>query len=781
MRAGRVNTVAGEVVRVVQAFGRLAFPAIVMLMAGCRESATTVQARKPAAIAIVVSPAATVTVGASAGTFSVRVTDAAGAAVPGAMVSFRITRGGGLLSPAIDTSDAAGAVSTIYSAATFPGVNDISAFVSGAAGITVSVAGTAGAARAVTFGVRSIRFTGSQDSALVTATPRDTFANASGTPVVWLARDQTLVSVTPALTTSAAVRVLRRPGSTYLIASSGAAIDSIPVVVVDSTSTPCSFIAASNTLALGASLAFDSGVTCIRSAVAGAEYTVVAHLNTAAYRVAQSLEVVGDGVVTPVSVFPLMAQESPREGATTPGEMRDHAFEHAMREQEHREIGPRLVGARAVFGTQAGIQVAPTEVVTNALKAGARVGDVVSLNVNARQFCESPDARTGRVVAVTDGAVIMADVENPPNGFTDEEYRDFAVALDTLVTPVDTTAFGAPTDVDHNGRVGVFFTRAVNELTLPAAPSLVLGFYYLRDLLPRQSPNGDCPGSNVGEMFYILVPDPAGTVNGNTRTKAFVASTVVGTIGHEMQHLINASRRMYVNDALRVDEEVWLNEGLSHIAEELLFFRASGSGPRLNIGGGQLALGSPMRFAFDAYGRSNVARYREYQRAPESNSPLASDDGLATRGATWSFLRYLADRVRPSDGDFWRKLVNSRTTGTVNLDGALAGTGVTTLSGLRDWSISVLTDDNPATTEPTLQQLSWNLITAMPVLGGGLTFGLSPHVLANQLSTGLGLFGGGSGYLRFLVQQNQEALIRVTAFGGGPLPGGIKLSIVRIK
>jgi len=768
-------------VRVVQAAGRLALSAIVVLSAGCRESATTVLARKPAAIAVVASPATTVTVGASAGTFSVRVTDVAGAAVPGAMVSFRITRGGGLLSPAIDTSDAAGAASTAYTAATFPGVNDISAFVSGAAGITVSVAGAAGAARAVTFSARSIRYATGLDSALVTATPRDTFANASGTPVVWLARDQTLVIVTPALTNSAAVRVLRRPGSTYLIASSGSAIDSIPLVVVDSTSTPCSFIAASNTLALGASLAFDGGVACIRSAVAGAEYAVVAHLNTAASGVAQSVEVVGDGLVTPVSAFPLMAPEAPGQGATTPGEMRDLAFELGMRERERREIGPRLAGARAMFGTRAGVQGAPTEVVTHALSAVARVGDVVSLNVNAQSFCGSPDARTARVVAVTDGAIVMADVDNPPNGFTDTEYRDFAVALDTLVTPVDTTAFGAPTDVDHNGRVAIFFTRAVNELTAQAAPSLVLGFYYLRDLLPRRSPNGDCPGSNVGEMFYLLVPDPIGTVNNNARTKAFVASTVVATIGHEMQHLINASRRMYVTDALRVDEEVWLNEGLSHIAEELLFFRASGRAPRLNIGGGQLALGSATRFAFDTYGRSNVARYREYQRAPESNSPLADDDGLATRGATWSFLRYLADRVRPSDGDFWHRLVNARTTGTVNLDSALAGTGVTTLSGLRDWSISVLTDDNPPTTVPTLQQLSWNLISAMPALGGGLTFGLSPRVLANQISTGLGLVGGGSGYLRFVVQQNQEALIRATALGGGPLPAGIRLSIVRIK
>jgi len=767
-------------VRVVEAAKRIAITAIVVL-AGCGEAATTVAVRKPAAIAVVASPAASVTVGASAGPFSLKVTDAAGAAVPGALVAFRITRGGGLLSPAVDTTDATGVASATYSAATFPGVNDIAAFVSGAAGITVSVSGTAGAVRAVTFNTRSIRYSAVQDSALVTATPRDTFANATGTAVTWLARDPTLVSVTPTLISSAAVRVLRRPGSTYLIASSGPGIDSLPVVVVDSTSTPCSFVATPSTLTLGASLTFDGGVACIRSTAAGEEYAVVAHLSTVANGVAQPIEVVGDGVVTPVAAFPTSADWAPSFGASAPTELRDFAFERALRETERREIGSRIGGARAVYGVRRNSQGVPPDAATHALSASAREGDIISLNVNARDFCSAPDARNARVVAITDGAVVMADVDNPADGFTDAEYRDFALILDTLVTPVDTTAFGAPTDVDRNGRVGIFFTRAVNELTAAAAQSLVLGFYYVRDLLPRQSPDGNCPGSNVGEMFYILVPDPTGAVNGNRRTKAFVASTVVATIGHEYQHLINASRRMYVTNALRVDEEVWLNEGLSHIAEELLFFRAAGIAPRLNIGGAQLAPGSAARTAFDAYNRSNFGRYREYQRAPETNSPLAGDDNLATRGATWSFLRYLVDRVRPTDGDFWRRLVNARTAGTVNLDSALAGTGVSVLSGLRDWSTAVLLDDNPVVAVPALQQLSWNFISAFPVLGGSLTFGLTPRVLTNQVTTSLALVGGGSGYLRFVVQQNQEALIRATAPGGGALPAGIKLSIVRIK
>ena len=47
-----------------------------------------------------------------------------------------------------------------------------------------------------------------------------------------------------------------------------------------------------------------------------------------------------------------------------------------------------------------------------------------------------------------------------------------------------------------------------------------------------------------------------------------MSSVTPGTLAHEYQHLINAGRRLYVNNA-NAFEDMWLNEGLSHIAEEL--------------------------------------------------------------------------------------------------------------------------------------------------------------------------------------------------------------------
>ncbi len=88
------------------------------------------------------------------------------------------------------------------------------------------------------------------------------------------------------------------------------------------------------------------------------------------------------------------------------------------------------------------------------------------------------------------------------------------MTFDTLVDPVDRAAFGTPSDIDNNGHVILFFTRAVNELTPPGALGVTLGFFFPRDLYPKTAAPGPCAGSNVAEMFYLLVPDTGGVVNG---------------------------------------------------------------------------------------------------------------------------------------------------------------------------------------------------------------------------------------------------------------------------
>ena len=740
--------------------------AVLLLLANaCLDRSAAPARALPATLTVVTSPAASASVGSVAGTIKVRVAGANAAALSGVVVTFTISAGTGTLSRSIDTSRSDGTAETLYTLGTASAANEVTAMVNGIAPLKFAVTSIVGPPAKLTLSARSIRMNVGRNSSTLGAVAGDEFGNNTGVPIAWVARDPTLVSATRGPNNNVSITVLRRPGQTYAVGTSGTASDSILVAVPD-TSAPCAFSAAPVTLAVGGAVASDNGAACIHAAGDGEEYIAVTHYNTALTHLTSfGFNLSGNGIDAPVSPFPAIAQADDGSAAVPPGDL---SFELALRRREFDQMSARAPAARAWY------QSRPA-----ALSKPIREGDIVPLNVNAFDFCNNPDLRYARVVAITQGAVILADTANPTGGFTDAEYREFGVTMDTLVNPVDTAAFGAPSDIDGNGRVGILFTRAVNELTpRSSASGIVLGFYYSRDLLPRVSAAGDCAGSNVSEMFYILVPDPNGVASG-VRTKAFVQGVAMATVGHEYQHLINASRRMYVNEAPRVSEEPWLNEGLSHIAEELLFYRASGRQPRENIDASALAAGSVTRAMFDVYQKNNFARYREFLRNPETNSPLAEDDVLATRGASWSFLRYLADRTRATDGDFWHRLVNSRLTGAPNLDEALEGTGVTTVSALRDWSVSVVADDIASGAAAPYQQPSWNFVTAFPAIG--LSYALAPRDLRDMLSVGVTLQSGGSDYHRFILPQSRDGHVDLTGNGGQPAAPGLRLTIVRIR
>jgi hypothetical protein len=314
----------------------------------------------------------------------------------------------------------------------------------------------------------------------------------------------------------------------------------------------------------------------------------------------------------------------------------------------------------------------------------------------------------------------------------------------------------------------------VNDLSPAGSSSVVLGFYWSRDLLPKTSTSGNCPGSNVAEMFYLLVPDA-------TRSKSFVLGVTNGTVAHEYQHLINASRRLYVNHAAATDEESWLNEGLSHIAEELVFYRASGLQSRQNLDAAVMQ--SATAASFTTFMKQNADRYRRYLLSTAIQGPVGidrSDDDLETRGAIWSFLRYAADRSGPTDGTFWYQLVNSQTTGAANLSQVLGGP-VAPL--LRDWAISVYADDATpgGASGSRFSQPSWNFRSLYPAMS--TTFPLtasSERRMTDGAIANVTMRGGGVSFLRFAVAANSEALLGVTS-GGQPIPASIQLAVVRTK
>lgn len=470
-----------------------------------------------------------------------------------------------------------------------------------------------------------------------------------------------------------------------------------------------------------------------------------------------SIQVSGTGVRAP------MGPPNPsRAPMALPGEAgappQDWDFHHRLREREVRELTPRMASARAAFGVRANRSPA---------QAVSAVGDLVTLNAST-QACQAPNNRTGRVVAVSQRAVVVEDVANPTGGFSAQEYQHVATTFDTLIYPVDTRNFGEPTDIDANARVVIFYTRAVNELTDPNSEGFVGGFFFGRDLLPRTS----CATSNFAEIFYLLAPDPTGAINGNARSREFVLRSTLGTVAHEFQHLINSSRRIYVNNA-QVMEEVWLNEALSHIAEELQFYQVTPLEPRQNIDLATVRSSEQIRVAFNTYQISNFGRYISFLEDPDTTSLLSGDE-LSTRGAAWAFLRYAADQDPSADRDFFFGLVNSRTAGIANLNQALEADATDLI---QSWTVSVYTDDAVPSVAPLYMQPSWNYRSLVTALVS--SFPLQVNTLGPTQTT-FDLRPGGAGYVRFGVAPGQRAVITTTAAGMAP-PERLRASIVRIR
>ena len=388
-----------------------------------------------------------------------------------------------------------------------------------------------------------------------------------------------------------------------------------------------------------------------------------------------------------------------------------------------------------------------------------------TFNVNSAVACDTGTYRAARQVASSHRALIFEDVTNPSGGFTAEEYQEIANSFDNLIWPVVTGNFGEPSDNDRNGRVIILYTRAVNEMTPANSGSVFGGFYYGRDLYPRVANGrlGACKGSNEAEMFYLLAPDPNGEVNNNKRSKETVRRSTQGTVAHELQHLINASRRLFVQ-LTNTGEETWLNEGLSHIAEELVFHAAAGTAPLQNLGGSDIRASTQRVDAFNSFSGANFGRYRSYLEAGAGQSPIQSDDDLATRGSAWSFLRYSADRKPGDDRDHWFALVNSTTRGLANFEAVF---GADAVEWLRDWSVSVYADDAVAGVDPRFTTPSWNFRSVYPLITSPARYPLRVDTLVAGTPRTIAVSAGSAAYLRFAVPAGGTADVRTSLPGTG--------------
>jgi hypothetical protein len=310
--------------------------------------------------------------------------------------------------------------------------------------------------------------------------------------------------------------------------------------------------------------------------------------------------------------------------------------------------------------------------------------------------------------------LLYVDQETPADFLTQDEVDALGNAFDTSIYQTDRSKFGNESDINHDGKVAVLMSPVVNRMTPPASAGtqgFIAGFFLPNDLLPRFF---DSRVTNGMEIFYAIVPDPTGRF-GNVFPKDRTLPVIDAVLAHEFLHMILFNYRVLIygqgfNGSFM--EELWVNEGLAHIAEDLNGFKTS-----------------------------NISRANLFLQNPGNVTLIYGGDALEERGASFLFLRYLGDRY----GDaIYKQLVQTRDKGVANIE---ARTGLFFKEVFADWSAATYLSGRGITTDPRFAYSSLNLLADFkplyllsgnlsPATTSGSVKAMAPEYVLYSLSSG---------------------------------------------
>ena len=366
-------------------------------------------------------------------------------------------------------------------------------------------------------------------------------------------------------------------------------------------------------------------------------------------------------------------------------------------------------------------------------------------------------------------AAIYQDATAPAGGFTDQDFQALGEVFDSDLYGVGTAAFGVESDVDENGILYILFTPVVNQLTAKdrCTELFVTGFFYAIDIDPAFK---DDSRSNQAEVFYAIVPDPQQTLTCRFNVSA-VRRLVPVTFVHEFQHMISYYHHVMLRGGS--SEALWLNEAMSHLAEELGGFHF-------------LARGDTAQFSEFVLG--NLFNAYKYLRNPGAYFTFfkSGTGTLEERGGAWLLLRWLTDQF---GGGVTRRLSETGRTGADNV-AAATGEPVTTL--LPQWFLANYVSDLPGFSAPSrLTYRTWSFRRTYADLNRQAPntfdrpYPLEPPVALGGEFTANDVLRAGSGeyFLAVQIASQQGFGLQFTQGSGAPFPssGPARLNVIRLR
>ncbi|MBF0105010.1 MAG: hypothetical protein HQM16_06745 [Deltaproteobacteria bacterium] len=236
---------------------------------------------------------------------------------------------------------------------------------------------------------------------------------------------------------------------------------------------------------------------------------------------------------------------------------------------------------------------------------------------------------------------------------SDENLTTLALDFENIIGK-ERDLFGTESDINGDGRFAVVFTQEVNNLGTEMG-GIVTGYFYAMDLFDASK----YPSSNEMEVIFTFVPDPSGEY-GSPLSESFAVKNIIkGVLPHEFQHMINFNQHYFVNEG--ETEQGWLNEALSHLAEDLYTLNDDNM--------------------IEGFGLENPARVASFF-SNISELCFTCGTSLSERGGAYLFVKYLFEQAEignlpeaESGAAFLEGLLTSNERGVSNIVSAVFGPG----------------------------------------------------------------------------------------------------------
>lgn len=300
-----------------------------------------------------------------------------------------------------------------------------------------------------------------------------------------------------------------------------------------------------------------------------------------------------------------------------------HAWLRAA--EENLDIDENLAGVSASMAKAVGI------------KAGS-MGDTETFRVLSSLSSTSSYVEiVGEVRCVGSNVIFYVDTSVPDSVLPSADVTTLCNEFDTVAAS-EQAMLGSTSDINSDGKFAVLMTKQINRLGALGG-GIITGYFYASDLYSRSSSN---PVSNEREIIYTMVPDPQGQYGTAISNEFAMSNLLPAVLPHELQHAISYNQHVLINGGS--PEENWLNEGMSHLVEDLM-----------------------------GYGVENPSRYAMFLASPSTYGLVTqSSPNLMERGAAYLFMRFLYEQAS-SGSAFLAALENTSERGVANLEAAFGG------------------------------------------------------------------------------------------------------------